>query len=316
VAAYPKGWSRSDVDAAVAALTAAGTTVGDYVGRRPVRSVEFVSDGRACRLVERTPDDRPVWLALEFPWPAAWPDIVLTDEGDPYEEECADPSPPDGYALCSHDLPSARAVVDAGYADAARQPRALLSIDEFDGAMLTSGPRVALNGETAGWLLGLLRIALATAPPVDPADDVSGQVHPDYLESDARVHGTRAEVLHRLLWLQTFVWVEIAAVPAAATTRLRAAIDEWVELTAGLAAASRDPATDHEAVRQQVRELGRSIETETTRAERDGANENLILRMRHMLEQMRQWDVAPSLRAPIVEPTVSVAPQRRWWHRA
>ena len=140
-------------------------------------------------------------MALDFPWPAAWPDIILTAPDEAYEPEVADPSPPTGHALSSHDLPGARAVVDAGFAAAGVEPRASLEIEEFDGAAINTGARVALNATTAAWLLNLARLALSAAPPVDPADDVVAQTLPEWEESSGQVHGARVEVLHRLLWL-------------------------------------------------------------------------------------------------------------------
>lgn len=197
MADYPDDWAQPDLDAAVAALTSAdvevtGTEVGDGI-----RNIDFLLDGRACSLTERTPKRRREWVALDFPWP----DIMLTATGKPYEDEVADPSPPAGHALSSHDPPAARAVLNAGFAAASAHPPAQLAVEEFDGASISTDPHVVLNGATAAWMLALARLALAAAPPIDPHDNVAARTFPEWEESSGAVHGTRPEVLHHLLWL-------------------------------------------------------------------------------------------------------------------
>ena len=277
-------------------------------------------DGRSCSLIERTPKRRGEWVALEFPWPAAWPDIMLTSSGQPYQEDVADPSPPAGHALSSHDLPAARAVVDAGFAAASVDPPADLSVEAFDGASITTDPRATLNGTTAAWLLHLARLALAAAPPIDPADDVVGKVHPEWEDSSGTVRGTRPEVLHRLLWLLRIRHDEDAEDPDV-RGMLRQTLDQWIDAAARLAT-DRRMGTLHAADgREGVRELLLGIADALWRAGlADPADSELFKWLQAIVTQAREWD-APASVVITSKPQLAAAPEaepkptRSWWRR-
>ena len=82
---YPAEWSRTDIDGAVAALAGAGVRVTGSDKRG--RAVDFVLAGRPCRLSQYDAYGRGKWVRARFPWPARWPDILLTDPDDPDEVE-------------------------------------------------------------------------------------------------------------------------------------------------------------------------------------------------------------------------------------
>lgn len=320
MADYPDDWAKPDLGSAVAALTSAGVEVTASDVGKGVHRIDFVLDGRSCSLVERTPTRRGEWVALEFPWPAAWPDIALTSSGRPDQEEAADPFPPAGHALSSHDLPAARAVVDAGFAPASVDPPADLLVDVFDGASISTDPCVTLNGTTAAWLLNLARLVLAAAPPVDPVDDVVGKVHPDWEDSSGVVRGTRPEVLHRLLWLLRTRHDEDAQDPDVRGP-LRQSLDRWIVAAARLAADRRTEALQAAEGREGVRVLVLGIADTLHRAGAgDPAESELADRVRAIVTQAREWDVPASVAttsrprsaaAPATEPK----PPRSWWRR-
>ena len=286
----PVDWTTPDLDGAVAALVSAGAEVVGSEVAKGVRRIDFVLDGRSCTLVERTPKRRGEWVALDFPWPAAWPDIMLTPPGQPYQDGVVDPSPPVGHALSSHDLPAARVVVDTGFAAASIDPRADLSIEAFDGASITTDPRVALNGPTATWLLNLARLALVAAPPVDPDDDVVGRVHPDMEESSATVHGTRPAVVHRLLWLLRIRHDEDDVVVVGP---LRQALDLWIVSAARLATNRRTGTLHADDAREAVGMLLLTIADTLWRSGvADPVEAQLSERVHTILSQARAWDAA------------------------
>lgn len=285
---YPEDWAHSDPDGAVAALVAGGVEViATDLETKNVRTIEFLLDGRRCRLTERRPERRREWLALDFPWPAAWPDIALTAAGEPSEPEVADPTPPPGHALCSHDLPAARAVVDAGFAAASVSPRATLEIEEFDGAAINTGSRVTLNAATANWLLNLLRLALAAAPPAVPGDDVRAETFPEWEDSSGLVQGTRVDVVHRLLWLIRMEHEAGDPSPAEEQPLLQA-LDQWVGQAAELAGRHRagalDAPTGRDAVRQLVLRIADAVHHQ--RAE----DSRLVEQLQGVVAQARAWD--------------------------
>jgi len=316
MSSYPDAWAEPDLAGAIAAVTAGGGRVTDSSDRKTVRSIEFLLDGRACTLWERTPKRRGEWVALDFPWPAAWPDIALDEPGGPYSETYNDPNPPEGFALASMDLTAARAVVDAGFAAAAREPRAELSIDSFDGAMITSDPRVVLNAETARWLLGLLRLLLAVAPPLLPYDDVTARSLPGFEPASGVVQGTRAEVLHRLLTIRRHgVALGLDSDPdEVASIALVEALDRWITTAAALAAESRAGSADYVASRQAVRELARRIDGDLGRAEADGADSDLIDELRSSVAEVFAWDEPVAVK-PTAPPATTKDKPGRWWRR-
>lgn len=315
---YPDAWAQPVLAAAVAAVGAAGGRVTGSAEHTKTRSIDFVLGRHECRMVERVPKRRAEWVAVEFPWPAAWPDITLIEPGGPASDVYDDPSPPEGFALSSHDLPAARAVVGAGFAAAARDPRAELSIEDFDGAMITTGTRVALNGETARWLLGLLRLLLAEVPPRIPDDHVGGRVYPGEENALAELHGTRAEVLYRLLTLRRHgAAVGLEWDPDdTASIALVAALDRWITEAGALAAASRAADADRVASWQAVRQLARRIGDQLRRSEADGADDDLVQELHDTVAQVAAWDARPG--TPTVTasvPTAERKPRRTWRRR-
>lgn len=259
-------------------------------------------------------------MGLEFPWPAAWPDIMLTSSGQPYQLDVADPCPPASHALSSHDLPTARAVVDAGFAGASINPRADLSVEAFDGASISTDPRVTLNATTAAWLLNLARLALAAAPPIDPAADVAAKIHPEWEDSSGTVRGTRAEVLHRMLWLLRIRCDEDAEDPDV-RGQLRHTLDQWIDAAARLATDGRVGTLQATDGGEGVRELPLGIADTLCWADSaDRADPELFERLQAILTPVREWDAPagvvitskPQLAAaPEAEPT----PTRSWRRR-
>jgi hypothetical protein len=284
VSAYPKDWADCDLDAAVAALTAAGAQVLGTREEKKIRHIEFILDGRMCALTERTPRRHGEWVALDFPWPAEWPDVMLTGPGEPYDQDFADSHPPTGHALSSHDLPAARTVVDAGFAAASVDPYAELSIEVADGAMINTDPRVALNATTAAWLLNLLRLALTTAPRIDPSDDVVGVTFPP----NGTTRGTRAAVLHRLLWLGRIEHDEDAGHDLAG--RLRQELDLWIDEAARLAVDRRAGTIDALASAHSVRDLISRIDDAAHRANLRGGDADLASLLGSIIAGTRRWD--------------------------
>lgn len=288
MAAYPNGWADSDLAGAVAALTAAGAVVTSSTDGKRLRTVAFTVNDRPCTLTERTPRRRGEHVQFELPWPAAWPELVLSAEGDPYVTDCLDPSPPPGFELWSEDLPTARAVVDAGFAAAARSPRAGLSVELAAGALVTAEPRIALNAATAAWLLGLAQTLLAAAPPAGP-DDVSGSI---VLDGDryATVYGTRAEVTHRLVWVRRVH----RSYDDPETTEFLRSLDDWLSEAAALATASRAAGADLVRSRQQVRELSARLARTVQLVSADDPDadddDELLDDLRQVLDQIGGWD--------------------------
>jgi hypothetical protein len=284
---YPKDWAEGDLDAAAAALKAAGVEVKDRHESKNFRRLEFVLDGRACSLTERKPKRHGEWVALDFPYPAAWPDIMLGAVGEPYDADYADPTPPVGHSLSSHDLPAARAVVDAGFAAASVDPPAGLSVEAFDGAMITTDPRVTLNGSTSAWLLNLARLALAAAPPIDPADSVTARSYPASDQSGGLMQGARAEVFQRLLWLARVNHDE-GTDESERTGRLRRALDRWIDTAAVLVADRRAGAAD---TRDGVRTLAAQIGDELHRAGM-GDDDEIVMSdfLSAILIEVHGWD--------------------------
>jgi hypothetical protein len=328
---YPAEWSRTDIDGAVAALAGAGVQVtrSDKRGR----AVDFVSAGRPCRLSQYDAYGRGKWVRARFPWPARWPDILLTDPDDPDDdgdENLADPRPPAGFVLYSSDMAAARAVVGAGFAIAAREPRAILRMQRYPGACVESGSAVALNGASATWLVGLLGRLLAGAPPVSREDVTARLLADDADDPEGEVSGERIEVLHRMLCLiraglSEAVDADTAGEPGA--VELSGQLERWIGQSAELAAARASGAADRREARagqeQTVTEIAAALDRRKPGADAAGSVAwFLATRLRDLVEQARRWDEPDTGRAAgvAVDPSASgppgkATPNQRWWRR-
>lgn len=330
---YPAEWSRRDIEGAVAALAGAGVRVTGSDKRG--RTVDFVLAGRACRLSQYDAYRRGDWVQARFPWPARWPDILLTDPEDPDDdgdERLADPRPPTGFMLYSSDLPAARTVVGAGFAIAAREPHATLRMQRYLGASLESGSKVALNGATATWMLGLLGRLLAGAPPVSGEDVTARLLADDADDPEGEVSGERTEVLHRMLCLirdGLFEAVDRDTAGEPDAVELTDHLERWIGQSAELAAARVSGAADRREARAGQEQILTEVsavldrpEFSSTAAEVDSVAWFLTTRLRDLVEQAQRWDgpdadraVGVAADAVAIDSTGQLARSGRWWRR-